>query len=347
MSNLRLVGLIVGIFGLLLTFVVYRGPRWRRLNFILFGLVSLFLIGVSLKPDLVNSAAGTLALQQKFRGRLLALLIFSNIALWYFFLYLKTRFDEYRYQFDFLVRNLGREELEHLLHDRPMRGGIAVVIPAYNEAENLKELLQKMPGKIRDKKIEVIVVDDGSTDKTARVAAESGYVSARNKTHRGGGAALRLGYDVIKKMKPEIVVTMDADGQHDPGEIGRLIEPILKGEFDFVIGSRILGKAEKSSQLRFLGLHIFNFIISALLGKKISDCTSGFRAFRAGVVDKIMLQEDQFHTSELIIDAVKKGFRIGEVPVTIARRKYGSSKKGKDWTYGLNFAKVIIKSWWR
>ena len=153
--------------------------------------------------------------------------------------------------------------------------------------------------------------------------------------------------DLQKRYKDDLSILLGIEADYHPPTLDKCVEMLNGYPFDFVIGSRILGKAEKSSRLRFLGLHIFSFIISVLLGKKITDCTSGFRAFRANLVDKIMLQEDQFHTSELIIDAVKKGFRIGEAPVTISKRKHGSSKKGKDWKYGLNFAKVIIKSWWR
>jgi hypothetical protein len=84
-----------------------------------------------------------------------------------------------------------------------------------------------------------------------------------------------------------------------------------------------------------------------LLGKKITDPSSGFRAFRMAAMASIQLQEDQYHTSELIIEAVKKGLRIGEVPITILKRKFGKSKKGKDLAYGFHFARIIVKTWWR
>jgi len=140
---------------------------------------------------------------------------------------------------------------------------------------------------------------------------------------------------------------MDADGQHDPGQIARLVEPILNNEYDFVIGSRILGTKENNTRFRSIGLHFFSFIISMLLGVKITDCSSGFRAFKARLLNSVTLLEDQYHTSELIIDAVKKGFRIGEAPISISKRKYGQSKKAKDLLYGLNFGKTILKTWWR
>ncbi|RLI01308.1 glycosyl transferase family 2 [Candidatus Bathyarchaeota archaeon] len=348
MSNLRIIGLIVGIIGLIVTFRIYRGPRWRRLNFVLFGLFSLSLIAVSLNPNLLNTAAQMLRLERPQRGRILALLIGSNIFLWFILLYFKNRLDEYRHQFDLLIRSLGEEELVSILKKKEVEDKeIIVVIPAYNEADNLKELLRKIPKRVCNKKIEVLVIDDGSTDDTAQVAREAGYLVVRNKTRRGGGAALRLGYDVARYLRPQIIVTMDADGQHQPEEIERLIKPILEERYDFVIGSRILGKAQKVSILRFVGIPIFNFIIQLLTGVKITDCSSGFRAFRIDLLNEVVLTEEQYHTPELIIDAVKKQMKIGEVPVTISERKHGKSKKGKDLKYGFNFAKTIIKAWWR
>jgi hypothetical protein len=114
-----------------------------------------------------------------------------------------------------------------------------------------------------------------------------------------------------------------------------------------VIGSRILGDRESASRLRIAGVYVFGRIVTTLLGKKITDPSSGFRAFRMDAVSSIRLHEDQYHTSELIIEAVKQGLRIGEVPITILRRKYGKSKKGKDLIYGFHFARIIIKTWWR
>jgi len=347
MSNLRFLGLIIGILVFLLAFKKYRGPRWNRFNFILFTLFSISLIVVSLNPDVVNIIAGMLALKIEHRGRILALLIFSNIFLWLFSLYFKSKFDDYRNQFDILVKRLGYEKSETKMHDIIASKDIIVVMPAFNEEENLKELFKKIPAKIENKNVGVIVVDDGSTDDTFRVTEDAGYIAVRNIVHRGGGAALRLGYEILRENKARIIITMDADGQHNPEEMSVLIKPILEGKYDLVVGSRLLGKTEACSRLRLTGLFIFNFLISFLLGTKVTDCSSGFRAFKKELLDNVNLEEDQFHTSELIIDAVKKNFKVTEVPITIYRRKYGKSKKGAEWSYGINFAKAIFKTWWR
>ena len=122
---------------------------------------------------------------------------------------------------------------------------------------------------------------------------------------------------------------------------------LVEDEYDVVIGSRILGTREKDNPIRIAGVHIFSAIISSLLGKRITDPSSGFRAFKMDKIKSIDLYEDQYHTSELIIEAVKKGLRVKEVPITILKRQFGKSKKGRNLIYGLHFAKTIIKTWWR
>ena len=344
MSSLRLAGLIVGIAGLICTFLFYRGAKWKRLNFIFFSLVNVSLIAVSINPNIVNFLRDLLALQQYQYGRILALLIISNVLLMFISVYTASKVENYRLQFDQLVRKLGLGFLEAASKDlKP----IMVVIPAYNEAENLKYLLPRIPVKIKNTEVGVLVVDDGSEDETSQIVKEHNQFVVSNPINRGGGAALRLGYDILRKSDAAVCVTMDADGQHRPEDIEELVAPILDDEYDVVIGSRILGTREKDDPIRIAGVHVFSAIISSLLGKRITDPSSGFRAFKMDKIKSIDLYEDQYHTSELIIEAVKKGLRVNEVPITILKRQFGKSKKGRDLTYGFHFARAIIKTWWR
>jgi len=347
MSNLRLAGIILGVIGLIATFIIYRGPKWKRANFVLFTLFNFSLIIVSLNPDVVNFIRDMLALKASQRGRIIALLILSSIFLFFYSIYTNAKLDKYQLQFDRLIRSLGANALQESAAVFEKIKPIMIVIPAYNEAENLKEILPKFPDSISGAEIGVLVIDDGSDDETARVASEAGVCLVRNPINRGGGAALRLGYDILQKAGALICVTMDADGQHDPEEIEKILLPIVNDQYDFVIGSRVLGDREQDSRIRIIGVYIFGGLISLLLGRKITDPSSGFRAFRMESVASINLHEDQYHTSELIIEAVKNNLRIGEVPITIFKRKFGKSKKGNDWAYGLHFARIIIKTWWR
>ena len=347
MSNLRLIGLAFGIIGLISTFLIYRGAKWNRFNFVFFSLFNISLIVVTANPDSINFLRDLLALQEHQRGRLLALLILSNIFLFFFSFYSKSRIEDLRLQFDKLIRRMGVVTLEKAIQLKDEIKPIMVVIPALNEAENLDHLLKRMPADINGMGVGVLVVDDGSEDGTKSVAARLGCMVVSNPINRGGGAALRLGYDILKKAGGDICVTMDADGQHQPEEIPTLVAPLLDDAADFVIGSRVMGKREKDSRLRIAGVYLFGWLISVLLGKKITDPSSGFRAFKMGSTRGINLLEDQYHTSELIIEAIKKNLRLKEVPVTILKRKYGKSKKGRDWIYGFHFAKTIVKTWWR
>ena len=348
MSSLRIIGLLIGIIGLLATFFSFRGQRWNRSTFIFLSVGNIILIIISINPDVLNFIRDALSLKEASRGRILALLIISNIFLLYVITIMKSKLEKILLQFDKLVRNLGRNHLEKNMSVLGHMKEMMILIPAYNEADNLKDLLPRIPDSINNVEIGALIIDDGSEDETFKIAnSEKNMMAVKNPVNRGGGAALRLGYDILKKSETRICVTMDADGQHLPEEIEKLVNPILKDEYDFVIGSRILGKREKGNWLRIMGIYLFGRLISLLLGKKITDPSSGFRAFRMDVMDSILLLEDQYHTSELIIEAVKKGLRIKEVPITILKRKYGKSKKGNDWAYGLNFARIILKTWWR
>lgn len=347
MSNLRILGLIIGVVGLISTFLIYRGPKWKRANFVLFTLFSLSLIIVSINPDVVNFIRDMLALKTSQRGRIIALLIMSSIFLFFYSIYTNSKIDKYQLQFDKLIRSLGANTLKESEAIFEKIKPVTIVMPAYNEAANLNEILPNFPDSINGLEIGILVIDDGSDDETALVASRAGVCLVRNPINRGGGAALRLGYDILQKAGAQICVTMDADGQHNPSEIEKLILPILNDQYDFVIGSRVIGGREKDSRLRIAGVYIFGWLISLLIGKKITDPSSGFRAFRLEAVAPINLHEDQYHTSELIIEAIKKGLRVVEVPITISKRKYGKSKKGNEWAYGLHFARIVFKTWWR
>jgi GT2 family glycosyltransferase len=344
MSSLRIAGLIIGIAGLIATFLFYRGTKWNRFNFVFFSLFNVSLIAVTINPNVVNFLRDLLSLQEYQYGRILALLIISNLILVFFSFYSISKVENFRLQFDKLVRKIGSGHLD-AASDRIK--AVMVLIPAYNEADNLKYLLPKMPGSINGKEVGVLVVDDGSEDGTRDIVQNHGHLVVSNVINRGGGAALRLGYDILRSSGANICITMDADGQHQPEEIENLVSPIINDEYDVVIGSRVLGTREKDSAVRAAGVRIFGVIISSLLGQRMTDPSSGFRAFKMDRIKDIDLREDQYHTSELIIEAVKKGLRVKEVPITILKRKYGKSKKGRSLKYGFYFAKTILKAWWR
>ena len=221
------------------------------------------------------------------------------------------------------------------------------VSPAYNEAENVAAVIKAMPQMVEGYHVVPVVVSDGSEDQTAAVAREAGAFVAELPIRRGGGLALRVGYEVALKMNADIVVTLDADGQHLPEELGVMIAPIVAGEADYVNGSRLLGYFEKESTIRHLGVHFFSWLVTILTGTRVTDISSGYRAARADLLRPLVLEQDQFWTSEILIEALRHHARIVEVPITILARAGGKSKKPKSLKYGWNFSKVIIQTWLR
>jgi glycosyltransferase involved in cell wall biosynthesis len=224
---------------------------------------------------------------------------------------------------------------------------VAIVIAAYNEEGPIAEVVRALPDKVCGLATTALVVVDGSGDRTADEARAAGAVVCDVPVNRGQGAALRLGYRAARRGGAEYIVTTDADGQYNPAEIEKLVAPILAGEADFVTGSRKLGSQETHDLIRRLGVLFFAYSISALTGQRITDTTFGLRAMRAEVTGAVQLDQPQYQASELLIGAISRGFRVVEVPATIHRRKIGQSKKGHNLFYGLRFASVVLRTWWR
>ena len=149
-----------------------------------------------------------------------------------------------------VLEGLAWERFRRDGHPERFRGKIAILVPAYNERENIGVVLDKLPAEVCGRATAVLVVDDGSRDGTGDVAEAAGAVVARHVINRGGGAALRTGYRLLADSQAEIVVTIDADGQHLPEEMPRLVEPVLSGEVDMAHGSRVLGEAEPNTRPR-------------------------------------------------------------------------------------------------
>jgi glycosyltransferase involved in cell wall biosynthesis len=229
----------------------------------------------------------------------------------------------------------------------PAFGALAVVMPAYNEADNLPSVLQEMPDRVLDLPVVPIVVADGSTDDTEATARQLGAIVIRRDLRRGSGAAVRLGYQVALRSGAQIVVTIDADGQHDPAEMERLVGPILEGKADMVQGSRVLGHFEVESKARKHGVQFFSKLLSALSRTKITDPSNGYRAVASEALTRLDLRQDQFYVSEMILEAARAGVRVVEVPITVRRRASGTTKKPTTFRYAWGFSRAIVRTWLR
>jgi len=189
---------------------------------------------------------------------------------------------------------------------------ISCVLPAFDEETAIGSVIERA----RRYADEVIAVDDGSRDGTAAIAVERGARVILHQRNRGKGAALRTGFKEALSIGSDIVVTLDADGEHDPNEIPRLVEPIRRGDADIVIGTRVYCDS-RSPLLRRLSRRVSTIVLRALFGIKVSDAQSGFRSFSRRALEEIEFENDSFMAeSEILIDAAAKGLKIDEIPIT-------------------------------
>jgi len=226
---------------------------------------------------------------------------------------------------------------------------IAVVIPAYNEEPTVADVVRGIPREIAGKAVEVIVVVDGSDDRTADEARAAGALVCDVPINRGQGLIFMLGYWLAYKRGSEFIATTDADGQYNETEFDRVLEPILAGRADFVNGSRRLGTELTTDPVRHAGVIFFGAYISMLLRQRITDPASGIRAFRTIVTRTVKLEQTQYQTSELLVATAMNGFRIMEVATTMRDRPEGATltKKGPNLLYGLRFARAITLTYLR
>jgi len=197
-------------------------------------------------------------------------------------------------------------------------------IPAYNEEKYIAKVVLKTMKYVS----EVIVVDDGSTDMTAEIVKALGATLISHPKNLGYGAALRTIFLEAKKRNPDVLVILDADDQHDPDEIPKLVEPILKGEADIVIGSRFLGETQQPLWRR-MGVKIITWLTKKLhkLPKHITDVQSGFRAYSRKAVRLITPEDADMGASiDILHQATVNNLKVLEVPITIRYHEEASTQ---------------------
>jgi len=228
----------------------------------------------------------------------------------------------------------------------PMK--LVVLIPALNEEKTIKKVIMDIPRKILGiKKVEVLVINDGSTDNTIDEALNGGadkIVSHRRNI--GVGAAFMTGIRNAISMGADVVVTLDADSQFSSDQIPELIVPIQNDQFDMVIGSRFLDTIPKKiPKIKLVGNKIFTKIISWAVGQKFTDTQTGFRAYSKDALLAISVVNEFTYTQEVLIDLKFKNFRIGEIPVNVVYDEKRKSRVVKNvMNYSLKAFSIIFKS---
>ncbi|MCH7952019.1 glycosyltransferase family 2 protein [Patescibacteria group bacterium] len=216
-----------------------------------------------------------------------------------------------------------------------------VIVPAYNEAEVIRKVLTGLKSQLRKLgEFEIVVVDDGSTDETYQEAKKANVTILRHPINRGLGGALGTGLYYAKQKRAKLVVTFDADGQHDPKDIAKVISPILKREADVVIGSRMMKGAKKIPWDRRVIIWGSNLVTRLLFGVSTTDSQSGFRAFSRKAIQNIRIKTQEMEVSSEIFSEVRRlDLRVAEAPISVIYTPY-SRKKGQS---NLNAAAVLAR----
>jgi len=205
-------------------------------------------------------------------------------------------------------------------------GRIIAVVPAYDEAEVIGKVVDEI--RAFDPTIDVVVVDDASSDETASVAETHGAVVLRLPHNVGIGGAVQTGLKFALAEGYDTAVRLDGDGQHDAGELGKLLAPLERGEADLVIGSRFVdpGGSYRPPFARRIGIRVFARLVSILGGERVTDTTSGFLALdRIGIELFAAEYPHDYPEVEATLVALKSGLRLSQVQVRMRERETGSS----------------------
>jgi hypothetical protein len=344
LTALRAAGLVLA--AAIAGFAIWRRRSLRNADVLILLIIALSLAIVS-GTELLDAILSAFSFERENGTRIVGVAVFAILILFLLVLRALSQGSRMTSELSAVLEGLAWERFRRDGHPERFAGKVAVLIPAYNEADNVATVIERIPAEVCGQPTAILVVDDGSRDRTAEVAEEAGAVVARHVINRGGGAALRTGYRLLSDSEASIVVTLDADGQHLPSEMDRLVEPVLNGEVAMAHGSRVLGEAEKGHPAREAGIVFFNKLVSLITRTKVTDCSNGYRAVRADVLPTLVLRQEQFHTSEFMIEAIKRGIPAKEVPVTVVSRLSGHSKKPAVVRYGMGFANAIMRTWLR
>jgi glycosyltransferase involved in cell wall biosynthesis len=223
------------------------------------------------------------------------------------------------------------------------------LICAYEEQDNIGAVLDAMPIDACDLPVSTLVIVDGGNDHTDQVALDAGAITCVLSENLGHGYALRVGYSLAIEFGAQFVVTLDADGQNDPAEFPVMLQPLIDDEADFVVASRRLGQDTTTDRVRKAGVRVFSWVMSALGGTRLTDTSNGYRALRVLMLDDVVhrLTQSQYQTAELLMVCLKRGWRVTERPTRWLPRSSGTTKKGKNYLFGLRYGRVVFATWWR
>ncbi len=220
-----------------------------------------------------------------------------------------------------------------------LRPKITAAIPCYNEGQFIGDLVLQTRRLVD----QVVVVNDGSQDGTSSAARAAGALVVEHGSNKGYGEAITSCFQAARKTDTDILVTLDGDNQHTPDDITALVSPIVRGEADIVIGSRLLKQSPQTNMRRYreLGIRMITWLCNVGSPVKVTDSQSGFRAYRRSVIESVTLTDRRMGVSvEMLIKARKKGFIICEVPITC--RYHSESSEQNPVSHGLGVVLAVI-----
>ncbi len=223
---------------------------------------------------------------------------------------------------------------------------LVITIPAYNEEKTIGKVIDEIPKKIAGiGKIEILVINDGSTDSTQKNALSKGARVISNAANNGLAYSFSRGIETALEMGADIVVNTDADFQYNQSQIPLLVKPILDHEADIVLGSRFAGKIEHMSPQKYWGNLSMSFLIRLLTGLKITDAQTGFRAFSKEAAMRINVFSDYTYTQETILEAWEKKLLIKEVPVEFRKREGESRLISNIFVYAKRAGFTVLETY--
>ncbi len=220
---------------------------------------------------------------------------------------------------------------------------LSVIVPVFNERPTVAEVIRRIRTVQLPVAIEVIVVDDGSTDGTDKVLAAVGDSTIRVITHqqnRGKGAAIRTGMEAVRG---DLVLVQDADLEYDPEDWSKLLDPILRGKSQVVYGSRFTGERRNMMPLHWIGNRFLNLVTNILYSSTLSDMETCYKLFDRRVLEGLTIESNRFEFEpEITAKVLRRGYRIYEVPISYAGREISEGKK-ITWRDGLGAVKALVK----
>lgn len=225
---------------------------------------------------------------------------------------------------------------------------LAITIPALNEEDTIGDTIREIPRYIEGiDKVEIIVICDGSTDRTSEVAKEAGadIVINNSPSRKGLGIAFKDGLNAAIDNGADIIVNIDADGQYNALEIPKLIKPILEKKADIVLGSRFAGTIEHMVPQKRFGNMLATYVVGLASGQKISDAQTGFRALSRETACRLVIHSGYTYTQEMIVQAAHKRMEMVEVPIEFRKREGNSRLISSVFSYARNSIVTLIRTY--